>query len=483
MMNELKHYSTAGRTGFQPVHGLACGCAIVIAMCASSAWAMPTEDELNQVRPLVKEIMAEHSNAYRANKKTAKEVGDAAFGHVNDAEGEAAKYLLLRGAINYYTRAREFDKAADVLEAMQSQIRELPASDVEALALKALNNARRNDNVQRLRTIYRGAAIHAKAENEINSFKAALRKNDGDTAALRGLADAYARAGNWPKSLEMFAKLGNTAAVFELNPANAKDYDALKAADFWWYFKSKDTAPYHAHAAALYRRALDEGLVKGLVKVMVDKRIAEVETSAGGPRSVAAVGGRVSSHAAAAGDSRRPSGKLYCVIDLSSGPQAMRNYPVSYLDAKPESGWTDEYKTTKLVLRRIEPGTFIMGRNQRDESYRVTLSEPFYIGVFEVTQKQYELVTGNKPSKYPGDMRPVDTVSYEMLRGRTARHDWPKVKTVDSDTFIGRIRKRTGMDGFDLPTQAQWEYACRAGTTTDRYDGSMVNGKNIVMIF
>ena len=80
------------------------------------------------------------------------------------------------------------------------------------------------------------------------------------------------------------------------------------------------------------------------------------------------------------------------VIDLS-GKTSATSYPVTTLSAPPAEGWTDEYKTTKLVLRRIEAGSF-----QMNGSYNVTISQPFYMGVFEVTQKQYELVTGSTPS-------------------------------------------------------------------------------------
>jgi hypothetical protein len=79
---------------------------------------------------------------------------------------------------------------------------------------------------------------------------------------------------------------------------------------------------------------------------------------------------------------------LYMVVDLSGGPNAI-SYPVSYLFGEPDGGWSDEYKTTKLVLRLIEPGSFKMGGQ-----YDVTLTRPFYVNLFEVTQKQYELVTG-----------------------------------------------------------------------------------------
>ena len=166
---------------------------------------------------------------------------------------------------------------------------------------------------------------------------------------------------------------------------------------------------------------------------------------------------------------------MYCVIDLSAGANAA-SYPVTYLAEPPSGGFNvDEYKTNKLVLRRIEAGTFIMGDDQADESHRVTLTKPFFCGLFEVTQKQYSLIVGVNPSHYSGDKRPVECVSYNAIRGTSNGAKWPASSAVDATSFMGKLRARTGFV-FDLPTEAQWEYVCRAGTTTTYSYGNSENG-------
>jgi formylglycine-generating enzyme required for sulfatase activity len=172
-------------------------------------------------------------------------------------------------------------------------------------------------------------------------------------------------------------------------------------------------------------------------------------------------------------------GARYCVIDLS-GDSSAESYPVTYFFAEAtepsEAFNTNEYKTAKLVLKRVDAGEFIMGDDQTTPiaaDHKVTLTKPFYMGLFEVTQKQWELVMGEKPSScFPGDTNPVECVSYDDIRGSSEGANWPKSNSVDSGSFLGKLRAKTGID-FDLPTEAQWEYTCRAGTTTTySYDGA-----------
>ena len=136
-----------------------------------------------------------------------------------------------------------------------------------------------------------------------------------------------------------------------------------------------------------------------------------------------AISGAMGGHAAVLDGS-------YISIDVSGGPDAT-NYPLTYyqtLAEVPGGPNSDAYKTTNILLRLIPNGTFIMGSPEdeigRTESFEtqhpVTLTKDFFIGVFEVTQQQWELVVSNRPSwrgYYAG--RPVDRVSYNVSVRRT----------------------------------------------------------------
>ena len=120
-----------------------------------------------------------------------------------------------------------------------------------------------------------------------------------------------------------------------------------------------------------------------------------------------------------------------------------------------------------------------------EDMHQAELTNNYYIGVFEVTQTQWALVQTERPApswfQYEGDkaMRPVERVCYNEIRaGANANlaegyEEWPSAPYENS--FLGLLRTKTGID-FDLPSDAEWEYACRAGHGEGHYgEGSVIS--------
>ena len=294
-----------------------------------------------------------------------------------------------------------------------------------------------------------------KSVKTVIAIRTLLSKSPNDKLLRELLAFEYVACGDWASAIVAFRGCTgelSSIAEWETNDTRNNKYDAAKIAEFWWNlseerFKDDDRVAesMKVHAAHWCKKALALNILSEQDAKLAVWRVNKCEAF----------------KANSLVKERQENG-LYMIVDLAkSGSRA-----VSYLDDVPEGGWSDEYRTNNIVLRRISPGSF---EYEPDKAVKIT--KPFYMGVFEVTQKQYEMMMTANPSEFKGSMRPVENIRYRDIRGATRGQGWPKDNSVDNDSYLGMLRKRIGLE-FDLPTEAQWEYACRAGTDSDlKIDG------------
>ena len=120
----------------------------------------------------------------------------------------------------------------------------------------------------------------------------------------------------------------------------------------------------------------------------------------------------------------------------------------------------------KLEMVYIPGGTFVMGSPDTEArryghegpQHKVTL-KPFYMSKYPITQEQYQVIMGDNPSRFKGKNLPVETVSW-----------------YDATNFCQKLSEKIG-GKYSLPSEGQWEYACRAGTTTPFYFGETITPK------
>ena len=187
-----------------------------------------------------------------------------------------------------------------------------------------------------------------------------------------------------------------------------------------------------------------------------------------------------------------PSGNDYMVVDLTTGAIAYEGLCATQADSNARYN-TAEFKTDKLVLRKVPRtadsaalpnGPFASGYptgdsalfpsgNDRNTTHRWTTDRDYYIGVFLVTQRQYQNIYGSNPSLCTTAIsgnevahRPVENVSWKDLRANASSADQiPAVSAANTGSFFQRLNYKTGLY-FDMPTEQMFEIAARAGATT-----------------
>lgn len=172
----------------------------------------------------------------------------------------------------------------------------------------------------------------------------------------------------------------------------------------------------------------------------------------------------------------------YMAVDLRADAESPRVRYYATSNAVPGGVTNRLYKSDILLMRRI-PAAMVRHRqgspegsplrNVMETPHYCTLSKDYYMGVYEFTEAQYALVGGTRSltpswlSDADKDYYPVIGVFWkDSLRGDVTANNAPT-----SSSTLGKLRSRTGL-AIDLPTDAQWEYAARAGATTSLYDGT-----------
>ena len=170
----------------------------VTAALALAVAAMPTNDEVKKAAPIVKELMNPLVADFKAKKKTAVEVGEMAMAYAKEADSEAAKFLLLKGAIWYFAQAKEDAKAVAAIIALGEQVKNLPPEVLRNDILKPAIDHVSEQNVPGLFAQFRSAS----AQMEIAKLASSIRRNRADGPTRRRYCSDFCRRLAWKQRQE-----------------------------------------------------------------------------------------------------------------------------------------------------------------------------------------------------------------------------------------------------------------------------------------
>jgi formylglycine-generating enzyme required for sulfatase activity len=343
------------------------------------------------------------------------------------------QYAMARG--NARTKAGE--KAIEVLgvlaeaQAAEGDLDDAGTSLRQALALAT---AIKSESRAGLQARLAGLASHEKIEKQIEAVKAKLDADPGDADSRKELVRLYLVEVDRPAEAAKFVNETLDGPTRKYVPAAAKPVSEAPEAACTelgdWYKGLADQAATPVSKGAMLRRA--QGYYQ---------RFLALHTAEDLGRTAAALTLK----------------RIEAALAKLSGAEEPKFHPSS-LTADLGKG-----VTMRFVL--IRPGKFVMGspiaergrdRNEGPQ-HEVAITKPFYLGVTEVTQAQYEAVMETNPSKFRGPTNPVDAVEWK-----------------DAAEFCRKLSEKMGK-AFRLPTEAEWEYACRAGTSARYFFGDSDN--------
>jgi len=258
-------------------------------------------------------------------------------------------------------------------------------------------------------------APQQQVEKQVAALKAKLEKDPADAASRKELVRLFVVELDNPAEAARFVDETLDGATRKYVPAATKplgETPELACNELGdWYRGLADQATAPASKGAMLRRA------KAYYEWFLDQHKADDLARDGATLMIKKIDDTLTKLGPAAEGKSSPSN---LTLDLGNGA------------------------TMKLV--RIRPGKFMMGGEEGQ--HEVTLSKPFYVGVTEVTQEQYQAVMGTNPSSFKGATNPVDSVSWN-----------------DATEFCKKLSEKS-RQAVRLPTEAEWEYACRAGSKT-----------------
>lgn len=398
---------------------------IFVAVMCAAMWAtaadVPSDADVRAVGKYVEELTKGDLAQMRQKRITKEQYADALLGYAVDEKKAAAKFALFRDAFKAYADAKSWEKADGVYGAAQVE-----GGTEYALAVVG-------------HTTIPGAAKDLKARIEgdkksyrqIGILKSKLKKTPDDESLCEALGQEYAAVGNWDGALVAFLTApGEVAKVadWELNKGNA--YTAAKTAEFWWgYADGKPKTKMEAlrlHAAMWYEIALGEGAYSGNEAKIVQGRIDETKSYGG-----------------AAMQDKATLAKQ--VKELKPITLPLNNKTVIEFVGVPAGEFTmgtdDERLVKSMEKNAVKP-------------HRVTITRPFWLSKYKVTKELWDAFQKAELTEYDkvmGGMKVPQPVSYFEAMEFC---DWltKRFRSKLPSNYIVR-----------LPTEAEWEYACKAG--------------------